>query len=117
MAKRATPYDEFERKYYKIGDVSDILGVPQSTLRYWEGEFGVSPMRTPGKARHYTAEDIRNLRIIHYLIRVRGMKIEAAKRQFTENRDNISRRVDIIDKLEEVSADLKSLLASLTKRK
>lgn len=112
-----TPYDEFDRKYYKIGDVADIIGVPQSTLRFWESEFGVSPMRTPGKARHYTADDIRTLRIIHFLIRTRGMKIEAAKRQLAENRDNISRRVDTIRKLEEVSADLKSLLSALTKRR
>lgn len=31
--------EEFDKKYYKIKDVSELLGVSASTLRYWEQEF------------------------------------------------------------------------------
>ena len=31
--------DPLNKKYYKIKDVADMVGVPQSTLRFWESEF------------------------------------------------------------------------------
>ncbi len=38
--------EEFDKKYYKIKDVAEILSVPASTLRYWESEFPeISPRR------------------------------------------------------------------------
>ncbi len=110
--------EDLTKKYYKITDVADMLDVPQSTLRYWEREFPeVAPTRSASNIRYYTPENIRQLRLIHYLLKIKGMKIEAAKRQLQVNKDNISRRLDIIEKLTDVRTELKEMLAALTKRR
>ena len=110
---------EFTKTYYKIKDVSDFVGVPPSTLRYWESEFpsDISPMRNRGNIRYYTPEDIETLRMIKFLLHERGMKIEAVKRELRSNRKNVSRRLKVLDKLEEVKAELTLLLSALNKRK
>ena len=33
--------NDFSKRYYKIGDVAEILGLPVSTLRFWEKQFTV----------------------------------------------------------------------------
>lgn len=110
--------EEFSKKYYRIKDVADFIDVPQSTIRFWEKEFPqAAPMRSKGNVRYYTPENIRQLRIIKYLLKDRGMKIEAARQQLSGNAANISRRMEIIEKLEGVRSELQGLLDALKKRK
>ena len=110
--------DDLSKKYYKIGDVADFLGVPQSMIRYWEIEFPeISPSRTPTGIRQYTPADIETLRIIHYLIRVKGLKVEAAKAQLKLNRDNISKKLTVINELYDIRSELEVMLKSLSKRR
>lgn len=95
-----------------------MLGVAQTTLRYWEKEFpGISPIRTLHGQRQYTPSDIETLRIIHYLVKTRGLKMDAAKRQIEINRNNITKRLKVLDELEDVRAELKVMLGKLGKRK
>lgn len=109
---------DLTKKYYKIKDVAEILGVSQPTLRYWESEFpDIKPFRSMSNQRFYTPDDIETLRIIYYLVRVRGLKIEAAKEQMRLNRSNITKRMDVIDKLSDVRDELEMLLKGLEKRK
>jgi len=110
--------EEFDKKYYKIRDVAEFIGVTPVTIRYWEKEFdGISPKRTPSGIRQYTPADIENLRIIHYLLKVRGLKIEAAKAQMQTNRKNISNKLKVIDELLEARTELDTMLKTLSKRK
>lgn len=110
--------EELDKKYYKIKDVSELLGVTASTLRYWEQEFPeCRPRRSATNIRYYKASDIETLKIIHYLLKVKGLKIEAAKEQLRANRTNVSNRVKIIDTLTETRNQLKDMLGALTKRK
>ena len=53
---------------------------------------------------------------IHYLLKIKGLRIDAAKEQLRINRKNISRRVDAIRGLEDVKKDLTALLKSMSKR-
>lgn len=70
----------YDKLYYKISDVADIIGEPQSTLRFWEREFTtLRPKRSERGTRLYTPKDIEKLRLIRYLIKDKGLKIEAAK--------------------------------------
>lgn len=109
---------QLTKKYYKIKDVAEILNVSEPTLRYWEREFPeVSPMRSTSNQRYYTPEDIEILRIIYYLVKVRGLKIEAAKEQMRLNKSNITKRMDIINKLLDVKDELQMMLGGLEKRK
>ena len=110
--------DDINKKYYKIRDVADFLGVPQATLRYWETEFPeISPSRTPTGLRQYTPSDIETLRIIHYLIKTKGLKVEAAKQQLKKNRNNISKKLKVISELQDLRTELEVMLKMLTKRR
>ena len=105
------------KSYYKIKEVVEIIGIPASTLRYWEKEFPeITPRRSEGNQRYYSPADIEVLNIINYLLNTKGMKIKAAKEYLHSNRLNISKRVKIIEKLKTVREDLNVLLQSLNLR-
>ncbi len=110
---------DFSKQFYKIKDVAEFTGVPPTTLRYWESQFPefVSPIRNAGKIRYYTPQTIETLRLIKYLLHVRGMKIEAAKEELRHNLKNVSRRMKILTKLTEARDELQLLLKSLEKRR
>ena len=110
--------EELSKQYYKIKEVAEILDVPQSTLRFWEKEFPmIKPIRSSHNIRYYRPQDIEILRIIHYLIKDKGLKIEAAREQLRSNKHNVSRRVEIIDRLKSVRSELANLLVALGGRK
>lgn len=120
---KLTNNEPTEKLFYKIRDVSEILGIPQSTLRFWESQFTeLSPRRSqsgqrrPGQ-RYYTPEDLKTLEIIRFLVKERGMKIEAARQQMALNRKNVTRRLEIIRNLKEIRNDLQGLLSALEKRR
>lgn len=109
---------EFTKEYYKIKDVAEMLSIPQSTLRFWEKEFPeISPRRSSTGLRYYTPEDIETIRIIHYLIRTKGLKLEAAKEQMRINRSNVSRRLEVISRLERIRGELEKILGAMNIRK
>lgn len=109
---------EFTKEYYKIKDVSEMLSIPQSTLRFWEKEFPeINPRRSTTGLRYYTPSDIETIRIIHYLIRIKGLKLEAAKEQMRNNRRNVSRKLEVIGQLQDIRSRLSNLLDALNKRK
>ncbi len=110
--------DVLDKDYYKIKDVAELIGVPQSTLRYWEKEFPeCSPRRSATNIRYYTPADIETLRIIHFLLKVRGLKLDAAREQLRVNRHNVSRRMEVIDRLGQVREELVNLRKALNIRK
>lgn len=107
-----------EKKYYKIKDVADFIGEPQTVLRFWEQEFEeIKPVRGENGLRYYTPSDVETLRLIHYLLRTRGMKIEAARLQLRKNRKNVANRLKILDQLTTVRHELKVMLDALKKRR
>lgn len=110
--------EEFGKKYYKIGDVAEFIGVPETTIRYWEREFPeISPMRAGRRIRYYTPADIETLRIIHFLLKVKGLRIDAAKTQMQINRKNISKKLKVLDELQDIRSELEVMLKSLAKRR
>lgn len=111
--------EELSKQYYKIKEVAEILNVPQSTLRFWEKEFStqLKPKRSNSNIRYYRPQDIELLKIIHYLVKERGLKIEAAREQLRSNRHNVSRKIEVIDRLKSVRSELVNLLVALGGRK
>lgn len=99
--------DGLDKKYYKIKDVSELLGVPPSTLRYWEKEFpGCNPVRSPHNLRYYRPSDIETLRIIKFLVKDKGLRIDVAREQLRLNRKNVTRRMEVIERLESLREEL-----------
>lgn len=111
--------EEFDKEYYKIKEVADIVGVSQSTLRFWEKEFAsrLKPMRSPHNIRYYRPRDIETLRIIHFLIKVKGLKIEAAREALAKNPHNLSKRVEILSDLRSVRSELAEMLYAVSGKK
>lgn len=110
--------DKLSKQYYKIKDAAELISVPQSTLRFWEKEFPeLKPRRSSTGLRYYSVDDIETLRIIHYLIKIKGLKLDAAKEQLRHNRHNVSRRMEVIRRLETIRSDLEKMLEALKKRK
>lgn len=105
-----------DKKYYRIGDVADMLSLPISTLRFWEKQFDIAvPHRTAKGTRLYTPANIESLRIIKFLLHDKGLKIEAAKEELRVNRRGIARKAQAIEDLRRVRDSLQQLVDSLHK--
>ena len=105
---------ELDKKYYKIGDVALIVGIPESTLRYWETQFTIiRPKRNAKNIRFYTPNDIEMIRKIHYLVKEKGLKLDAAQAQLRANRDGVDKRFEVVDRLKDIKAQLQQLQQAL----
>lgn len=76
-----------KKSYYKIGEVSAMLNIPISTLRFWEDSFEqLDPLRTPGGTRKYRPEDVEMCKLIKHLLRDKGLSLEYAKKELADFR-------------------------------
>ena len=97
-----------DKLYFKIGEVSKIVGVPAYVLRFWEGEFPLlRPKRTETGQRLYRKKDIEHLMAIKYLLHEKKFTIEGAKRHLRsrspQNRRDFAQVVsEIHDELIEI---------------
>ncbi len=99
--------DKLSKKFYKIGDVAEILNVPTSTLRFWEKEFTViKPKRNTKNIRVYTVKDIETIKMIYYLVKEKGLKLDAAQAMIKRNRDGVSKQWEVVDRLKQVKEQL-----------
>lgn len=106
--------DNLAKKYYRIREVSEILNIPASTLRFWEEKFSlIKPKRNEGGTRFYTASDIEKIRIIHYLVKERGIKINVAQEMIRKNPDGISRKSLAVARLHSIRDRLQGMLNAL----
>ena len=72
--------EKLEKKYYKISEVAEMIGLPASTLRFWESRFTIiSPRRNSRGTRFYTPSDVDKLRMVAYLVKEKGLRLEAAQ--------------------------------------
>jgi DNA-binding transcriptional MerR regulator len=66
------PYKEkeIEKIYWSITEVSEMIGLSHSQLRFWEKEFEIFNLKKNKKGdRFYTAKDIENVKMIKYLLK------------------------------------------------
>lgn len=97
--------------YYTIGEVSEMLDVNQSLLRYWESEFKtIKPKRSPKGTRYYSQKDIEEIKLIHYLLKERKLKIEGAKQVLKNNRDNATRTQQVVERLKSLRNELVEII-------
>jgi len=69
-----------DKLYFKIGEVSELLGVEPYVLRYWETEFPVlSPKKSGTGHRLYRRKDVELLLRIKHLLRDKRFTIEGAR--------------------------------------
>lgn len=76
-----------DKVYFRIGEVSKILGVEPYVIRYWESEFkAVKPVRTRSDQRLYRRRDVEMLLTIKRLLYVDHFTILGAKRKLAGRR-------------------------------
>jgi len=71
--------------YFKIGEVSQIVGVEPYVLRYWETEFDLlKPSKAPSNHRLYKKRDVELLLEIKRLLYTEGFTIEGARKKLKQ---------------------------------
>lgn len=99
------PYREkkVEKLFYQIGEVSEMFSEPVSTIRFWEKEFDIlKPKKNNKGNRLFMEEDLKNLRLIHHLLRERGMTIDGARKYLKTSREDADFRLEIADTLRNI---------------
>ena len=86
-----TPHHTVElpdKLYFKIGEVSDIAGVPTYVLRFWESEFKrINPKRTESGQRLYRKKDVVLILKIRHLLHEKGFTISGARQHLRSKQD------------------------------
>ena len=76
-----------DKEYFRIGEVSEIVGVEPYVIRYWETEFkSVKPVRTRSSQRLYRRSDVQELLTIRNLLYLQRFTIDGAKKQLSKMR-------------------------------
>ena len=72
------------KRYFTIGEVSELCGVKPHVLRYWEQEFTqLKPVKRRGNRRYYQRHDVILIRQIRSLLYDKGFTIGGARQQLT----------------------------------
>lgn len=76
---------ELVKLYYRIGEVSQIVGVQPHVLRYWETEFRtIRPQKSHKGQRVYSRKDVEKLLRVKDLLKNQGFTIAGAKKRLRE---------------------------------
>lgn len=110
------PYKEKEIKklFYTIGEVSKILNVNVSLVRFWDNEFDIiKPKKNNKGNRLFSENDIKNLKIIHHLLKNNGFTIKGAKKALKSKKNDFQKNIFLKERLLEFKKFLVSLRESL----
>ena len=73
------------KRYFTIGEVSDLCGVKPYVLRYWEQEFTqLKPMKRRGNRRYYQHQEVLLIRRIRDLLSDQGFTIRGARNRLAD---------------------------------
>ena len=109
------PEDEilFQKQYYSIGEVAAMFKVNISLIRFWENEFDILEPRKNRKGdRFFKPTDVKNLQMIHDLLRRRKFTIEGAK-DFLKKNKQAKEKYEMVQSLQKMRAFLLQLKANL----
>ena len=76
------------KRYFTIGEVSDLCGVKPHVLRYWEQEFTqLKPVKRRGNRRYYQHHEVLLIRKIRELLYEQGFTISGARNRLGDTRE------------------------------
>jgi len=107
--------DDSRKLFYSIGEVADIFHVNESTLRFWEKEFPtvIKPKKNAKGTRNYTKDDIENIRLIHFLLKEKGMTLAGARKKLREEKKGMTAQHELTDRLKKIKSELLKLQTEL----
>ncbi|MGH8270885.1 MAG: MerR family transcriptional regulator [Gammaproteobacteria bacterium] len=103
------------KRYFTIGEVSEICDVKPHVLRYWEQEFPqLKPVKRRGNRRYYRHHDVILIRQIRALLYAEGYTIGGARHKLEggEARDDQTQSRQIVRQLRTELEELLSVLAA-----
>ncbi len=96
--------------FYKISEVAKMFDVNISAIRFWEKQFDIlKPKRNNKGNRLFTKNDIKNMQIIHHLLKERGFTVEGAKKKLKDNKTDTINNIEIVKHLKEIRGFLINL--------
>lgn len=100
--------------YFNIREVAEEIGVPEHTLRFWEKEIPtLKPKKTTSGVRQYTEEDVELIRLIHHLVKEKGLTIKAACARLKTSKRSVVSGQEIATRLKEIRAELMAVKEKL----
>jgi len=100
-----------DKLYFKVGEVSDIVGVPAYVLRFWEKEFPrIKPKRTPAGQRLYRKADVELILNIKQLRYKEKFTIEGTRKHLRSSDRNAAAKPDIVDEIRAGLREIRDLL-------
>jgi len=90
------------KRYFTIGEVSDLCAVKPHVLRYWEQEFPqLKPVKRRGNRRYYQRQDVLIIRQIRSLLYDEGFTIGGARQRLTgdDAKSDVSQSQQIIKQM------------------
>ncbi len=101
------------KRYFTIGEVSDLCAVKPHVLRYWEQEFPqLKPLKRRGNRRYYQRHDVILIRHIRSLLYEQGFTIGGARQRLSgsEAKDDSNQSQQIIRQLRTELEDVLDIL-------
>jgi DNA-binding transcriptional MerR regulator len=87
------------KRYFTIGEVSELCQVKPHVLRYWEQEFSqLNPVKRRGNRRYYQRHEVELIRTIRQLLYLEGFTISGARQKLESDDDHIEPVVETANK-------------------
>jgi DNA-binding transcriptional MerR regulator len=92
LATPSTSTDKSDRAFRTISEASEVVGVPQHVLRFWETRFPqLQPLKRGGNRRYYRPADMALLETIRAMLHDQGLTIRGAKLVLAGETENAPR--------------------------
>ena len=103
-----------EKLFYSIAEVSKLLNINASNLRFWEKEFKqLKPKRNNKGTRFYSEEDIRLVNQIMFLVNEQHLTLEGARQKLNQKKDQVAKQQELIPRLTKIKKELKGISKAL----
>jgi len=115
MEQIVDPEQENGQKiYHSINEVSRMLNLPTSLLRFWEKEFPtINPTKKGNGTRMYSQEDIDEIKLVKDLVKGRNMKLATARELIHRNREGALTTNELLKHLLDVREQLVAIRREL----
>ncbi len=105
---------KIEKVIFTIGEVAEMIGENTSLIRYWENQFdALKPQKNKKGNRLFTKDDIDLVKLIHHLVKERGLTLKGAKQKLKENKEETIHNYEIVKRLQLVREELMGIRDAL----
>ena len=95
--------EPLEKLYYSMGEVTAMMNVAPSLLRFWEKEFDVlNPKKNKKGNRLYTKSDIETIKLIYFLTKEQGHTLQGAKDKIKHQKHHTEKNMIMLESLKKV---------------